>query len=230
MALPEIITPTFTIVIPGIKKPVKYRPFLVKEEKLLILASESETLSERVSACSQVVENCTFGLYNDKNLTMYQLQYLFLKIKAKSVGTIQEFNLTCGSCSSSMRYEMNIEDYKIYGEVDTTKKEFKINDEVSLVIRYPTAEYQGKVDILTDTEIVINCIDHIVNGEEVIDPKDETLGNMLAFIENLPIKLMQDIGEFLTTIPVLGHEISFTCKTCGKDNYVGINGYEHFFG
>ena len=134
MALPEIITPTFTIVIPGIKKPVKYRPFLVKEEKLLILASESETLSERVSACSQVVENCTFGLYNDTNLTMYQLQYLFLKIKAKSVGTIQEFNLTCGSCSSSMRYEMNIEDYKIYGEVDTTKKEFKINDEVSIVI------------------------------------------------------------------------------------------------
>ena len=78
MALPEIITPTFTIVIPGIKKPVKYRPFLVKEEKLLILASESETLSERVSACSQVIENCTFGLYNDKNLTMYQNQLALL--------------------------------------------------------------------------------------------------------------------------------------------------------
>ena len=229
MALPKIETPVFNITVPGIKEPVKCRPFLVKEEKLLILGSESEDIEDKISACSQIVSNCTFGKYSQENLLMYQLQWIFINVKAKSTGDILSLNLTCGECGDVRPFNMALTTFEVFGEVDEKTKDIQINDTVGVRIKLPTSELQAQIQELSDTEILINCVEYVWDGEEIVRPETESIEDMAEFIESLPIDIISEIQDFIISLPVVGKRVQYECVSCKKNNELFINGYEHFF-
>ena len=230
MALPVIDVPTFVLEVPGLDNKHKFRPFLVKEDKLLTLASASEDFKEMVGACVQVVENCSLGDLEVSNLAMYQLQWIFLKIKSKSVGDSQSFSLKCGKCEDLLNYEMDITDFKVIGNTEQDKKKIEISESSGLCLKYPSIEVQSSETDLTDLEIVLNCIDYIYNEEEIIRPSEESPEEILNFVENLPLDVYDEISSFFANIPTLGHTIEYDCPKCETHNRILINGHEHFFG
>lgn len=229
MALPKIDVPTFMVEIPGMKGSVKCRPFLVKEEKLLLLANEADVFKDKIAACIQVLENCVLDKIDIKKMPMYQLQWLFLKIKAKSVGNVINFNLTCGECESKRPYDMALDDFEIIGDVENPTKVFKVNDEVSIKFKYPSAEVQSYADELTDVEVLINSIEKVYSGEEALDPSQEAIEELTQFIESLPLSTVESVEEYLLSIPYLVHKYEYDCVKCSKHNIVAISGYESFF-
>lgn len=230
MALPTIDVPTFDIEIPGMKGKVKFRPFLVKENKILTLATASESTEEMYKACCQVIENCSMGQIEPEKLAMFQLQAIFLKLREKSIGNTQEFSLKCGKCEDLINYEMNLSDFEIVGNIESSQKKLEINEEVGVMLKYPSAEVQLIQKDLSDIEILLNSIEFVYNGEEIIRPEEETVEEMTEFIENLPISALNEASEFFRNIPTLLHKVEYTCVKCETKNEIMINGYEHFFG
>lgn len=230
MALPVIDSPTFELEIPGIENKYKFRPFLVKEDKLLTLASASEDFKEMVNACMQVVQNCCLDTLDVKNLAMYQLQWIFLKLKSKSIGDLQSFSLKCGSCDDILNYEMDINDFKIIGDTEKNEKIIKITESTGICLKYPSIELQASETELTDIDLLLNCIDYIYNEEEVIKPSEESPEEVLNFVESFPLDVYEEITVFFANIPTIGHTIEYDCRNCETKNRILINGYEHFFG
>ena len=229
MGLPKLDVPKFKVKVPGIKKEVTARPFLVKEGNILTQASESDTESQFL-AVEQVVANCTFGELDVKSLEMYQLQSLFLKIKGKSSGSTQEFILNCGNCNNKMNYTMDLDDFEVLGATDQYTIDLKINDSAGIIFKRPTAEVLLTANKLTDLEIFANCIKYVYDTEEKTAPEDLDAEELKEFIEQLPISILNDATEFVASTPVLGKSVDFTCNKCEHKNVVVINGVEHFFG
>ena len=230
MALPSIDVPTFDIEIPGMKGKVKFRPFLVKENKILTLATASESSEDMYKACCQVIENCSLGKLEADKLAMFQIQFIFLKLREKSIGSTQEFTLRCGKCDDLINYEMDLNGFELVGDPTVSEKKLEINNEVGIVLKYPSAEVQLSQKELSDTEILLNCIEYIYEGEEVIKPEEETVEEMIEFIDSLPVNILNEAAEFFTNIPTLIHTVEYTCVKCETKNKIAINGYEHFFG
>tara|TARA_B110000881_G_scaffold90036_1_gene79053 strand:- start:841 stop:1533 length:693 start_codon:yes stop_codon:yes gene_type:complete len=229
MALPVIDTPTFELEIPGMKGKFKFRPFLVKENKILTLAAASENSKEMYLACCQVVENCAFGKITGTDLAMYQLQWIFLKLRSKSIGDLQSFTLKCGECNDMLNYEMDINDFELVGNTETAEKKIELSDDTGIMLKYPSAEIQMLEEEISDTEILLNSISYIYTSEEMIRPEDETVEEMVEFIDNLPVHMLNDAKEFFSNIPSLVHKVQYTCSKCEAKNEILINGYEHFF-
>ena len=230
MALPVIDVPTFELSIPGIKKALKFRPFLVKEDKLLTLAVASEDYKEMFLACKQVISNCCMEELNVDSLAMYQIQWTFLKLKGRSVGNLQSFTLQCGGCQDMINYDMDIDDFEIKGDTEASTQKIEINETTGLVLKYPSAEVEVSESELTDIELLINCIEFVYNDEEVTYPKDVESSELVKFVEDLPLNVYQKSSEFFASIPILTHEINYKCNKCEQENEIVLNGYEHFFG
>jgi len=208
---------------------VKYRPFLVKEEKILMLASEGDDYNEMLQACAQVVDNCTFGKLDVEGLPLFALQDLFVKIRMVSVGEEQEFNLTCGNCEGTIKYTLNLEDMKVKGLGDLPNGEIKVNDDFIINMKFPSALKVALDDEQTDVDIIKHCIHSIVTEEEEQLIKDVKQEELIEFVENLPIDVFEEMRKFIQAMPVLQHNIDYKCPHCDEDQIVNINGYEHFF-
>ena len=230
MALPVIDVPTFYLEVPGIKEKIKFRPFLVKENKILTLATASEKTEDMYSACCQVINNCSFDDIDSESLAMHQIQWIFLQLRAKSIGNVQSFTLSCGESKDQINYDMNLNEFEIVGDSQTTEKKIELSEETGIVIKHPSAEVQMKQEELSDVEILINCIDRIYDGEEIILPKEETVEEMIEFVDNLPVSVLNEAAEFFQSIPALVHTVDYTCTKCEAKNKIVINGYDHFFG
>jgi hypothetical protein len=230
MALPAIDVPTFELTIPGIKNAQKFRPFLVKEDKLLTLAVAGEDVRDMLLACQQVVSNCCMGDIDVNSLAMYQLQWIFLRLKGKSIGNVQTFTLQCGGCQDRINYDMDIEDFVIQGNTEESIKKIEITDTTGIVLKYPSAEIEASESKLTDIDLLINCIEYVYDAEEVTYPKDVESSELLSFIESLPLDVYKQAADFFATLPVLTHQVDYECKKCETPNSISINWYEHFFG
>ena len=229
MTLPRIETPMFENTLASTGETIKFRPFLVKEEKILMLASESNEFKDMVNACSQIVTNCCGGLVNGPDLTMFDLQDLFLKIRAKSVGETAEFVLTCGDCKKTTPYELRLDAMKVEGLDNPPDSFIKISEDMGVKLRWPTALVAAQAEELTDDELVAKCIEYIVSGEETFSVEEEDPEEISSFIEDLPIKVMDEMRAFFQEMPRIEHEVEYTCPHCSSDNKININGYEHFF-
>lgn len=230
MALPIIDVPTFDLEVPGIKEKIKFRPFLVKENKILTLAAASEVIEDMYSACCQVIENCSFGELNSKDLAMYQIQWIFIRLRSKSIGDTQSFILSCGKCENKINYDMNLSDFEIVGDCETSEKKIELSETTGIVLKYPSAEVQIKKDQLDDIELLLNSISYIYQDEEIVTPEEETVEEMLEFVSNLPLSVLNESAEFFQNIPTLLHKVDYECTECGTKNEILINGYDHFFG
>jgi len=159
---------------------------------------------------------------------LYQIQWLFLQLKARSVGEEVDFILTCGECEAKINYQMNLNDYEIKGDNSTTKK-VMINEKSGLVFRMPDALTQVSAADLTDLEVIMRGIDHIFTDEEIIHIDDIEKEELVTFIEQLPLQVIKDANEFYSNVPVLMHIKEFNCSKCNTENRVLINSIEHFF-
>lgn len=229
MGLPKIDVPTFKLKIPGTEKTYKFRPFLVKEGNILTQASASNDLSSQFDAVVQIVTNCCLDDIDVKELALYELQWLFIQLKGKSIGEEQEFVLSCGGCKQKLNYTMNIHEFEVFGSTDNPIMTAILNETSGIVFKIPTAEVHVKSSTLSDLELVVNCLVHVFSEDEIIKPEDISTDEMTEFIENLPLDKMTEITEYFSNIPMLGHRTKFNCTECGKANAVAITGLEHFF-
>ena len=229
MALPKIDTPRFNGTIASSGNEVTFRPFKVKEEKILMMASEGGEYKDMVNACAQIVSNCVEEL-NAYELPIFDLQDLFIQIRSKSDGALANFKLTCGNCEKSIPYEMDLTEFKITGLEDRPDNVIQVSEDMVVKLRYPNAAMASVIDELDDAVLVAKCIEHIVDGEETINVEEEPIEDVVEFVEDLPIDTFDKIKKFFENMPMMEHIVEYKCPHCEHENRISINGYEHFFG
>ena len=238
MALPKIEVPTYELTLPSEDKKIKYRPFLVREEKILYIAMETGQNKEMINALKDVVGACTFDVLNVDRLPIFDIEYLFLQIRAKSVSEVTKFRAICP------------DDGKTYveTEVDLTKVEVQVDDEhtnrimlesgrnLGLVLKYPTLKNydvgRGLDNIEIDKvfNILIDCIDHIFEGDKIYPAKDTSKQELKEFIEGLPQDAFTKIKSFFDTMPKLKHEVEVTNPNTNVTSKIVLTGIADFFG
>ena len=238
MPLPKLNTPTYELTLPSSNRKVKYRPFLVKEEKILLIAMESEDEKEMQNAVKQILKNCilTRGISVDK-LAVFDIEYLFLNIRGKSVGEDIKLNIVCPDDEvTEVEVSVNVEDVKIQ-KSDNHDSVIQLTDQVAIVMKYPsmemfvknniTGENQQKVDTIFD--MTIDCISQVVEGEDVLEAKSFSKKEMLEFVETFDTQQFQKIQEFFETMPKLSHTIKVLNPKTNVESEVVIEGLSSFF-
>lgn len=228
MALPTLSVPTFDVDVYSTKEKVRMRPFLVKEEKILILAAESEQRSDMIRAMQQVVSSCSDGKIDAEKLPFFDLQNIFIKLRSQSIGKDSEFNLICGECGHKTPMILDLETIELKTHPDH-KNKIMITDEIGVLMKYPTAEILSNED-LPMFDLVVSCVDKIFTRDEVHDAEEEGSEEVANFIDGLTSEQFEKIVEFFLTAPKIFHSIDYTCPKCQTENNVTVDGVENFFG
>ena len=238
MPLPKLNTPTYELTLPSSNRKVKYRPFLVKEEKILLIAMESEDEKEMQNAVKQILKNCilTRGISVDK-LAVFDIEYLFLNIRGKSVGEEITLNIVCPDDEKTeVEVAVNVEDVKIQ-KSDKHDPVIQLNDQVGIVMKYPSMEMFVKNNITGDNtqkvdtifDMTIDCISQVVEGEDVLEAKSFSKKEMLEFVETFDTQQFQKIQDFFETMPKLSHKIKVLNPKTNIKSEVVIEGLSSFF-
>ena len=239
MPLPKVNTPTYELVLPSSGRKIKYRPFLVREEKILIMALESEDVKQITSAVVEILNGCilTKGTKIEK-MSTFDIEYLFLNVRSKSVGETIDVNIICPD-DNKTSVEMNIDLDTIKIKKDRTHKDtIKIDDSLSMKMRYPSMDQfiesnfdsstQGD-DIKTTLDMIISCIDTIYTEEESWSGADSSKKELQEFIEQLNSKQFKAIENFFTTMPKLSHKVKVKNPNTGVESEVLLEGLAAFF-
>lgn len=235
MSLPKINVPLHELTIPSTGKKVKYRPFVVKEEKLLLIAMESEDKTDITNAIIQIINNCLQSKIDVEELSTFDVEYIFLNIRAKSVGEVLEFSITCpDDGETQVEVEVNIDDIKV--DIDKNHKDtIDLENGYFIKMKYPTMKYimtkkdDAKNIVESTFEYAVECIDQIYNDEEVWTAADSTKKELSDFVENLNSKQYQKIQDFFNTMPKLKHVVPITNPKTGVKSDVTIEGLANFF-
>jgi len=236
MALPKIGVPTFELELPSTKKVIKYRPFIVKEEKVLLLALESEDEAQIVSAVKDLIKNCVQSRIKVEDLPAFDLEYIFLKIRAASVGEIVDMNVTCTDDNTTqVQTQININDVEVYFPEGHTNK-VMLTDNLGIVMKYPgmqrfiEAEFLEK-DIKTEEvfNFIADSIEQIFDDEEVYDSSTTSKKEFREFVEGLTTKQFEAIQSFYETMPKLQHKFTVINPNTGVECQYTIEGLQNFF-
>lgn len=237
MPLPVLETPTYELTVPSTKKKVKFRPFLVKEEKVLMIAQETKDQKTIINAMKEIIKACTFDNLEPDTLTMYDLEFIFLKLRAKSVGETVELQLPCEECDKRHPIDINVDNIKIKYPKKKLASTIKLNDEVGVNLRHAQIKdfdsFQTSDDAaITDDmmSILRISIDSIFDSNQTYHHSEVTPKELDTFIESLSRKQVDQMVEYLENIPKVREEIGFKCDSCGKENIHVIEGTEAFFG
>jgi len=234
MALPKLNTQTFELNVPSTDEKVKFRPFLVKEEKVLLQAQQSEKPEEMANALVQVIKNCTFDKLKADNLPSFDIEYIFLKIRSKSVGEKVDLMITCPD-DNETKVKHTVDLSKVEVEVDDDhNNNIKLTDTVSVVMSYPTVKtFQGANLSTMSADEIVNltgrCIHQIIDGVETHERADIEEKDMNEFLENLTQGQFAEMQKFFTTMPRLKHEVKVTNPKTKKKGTVTLQGMQSFF-
>jgi len=236
MALPKINTPTYELVIPSTDEKIEYRPFLVKEEKILLIAMESGKQKDIISAIKQIVTACTFGKLKIGRMPMFDVEYLFLNIRAKSVGEVSELKLIApDDKKTKVDVSVDLSTIQVQEEEGHTNK-IELTDEMGIYMQYPTVDTFGEsgisdINASNMLEVITGCIAQIYDkkGEEVFEAKDQTKKELIEFVEQLNSKQFADVQSFFDTAPKLKHEITIKNPKTKVESKVVLSGLGDFF-
>ena len=240
MPLPKINTPTYELVLPSTGKKIKYRPFLVREEKILIMAMESEDMNQITSAIIQIITDCL--LTKDikvESLATFDMEYLFLNIRAKSVGETVEVNVTCpDDGETQVEMSINIDDIKVK-KTRGHKNIIKLDSELSMKLAYPSLDQfiennfevnqANTGDVAQSLSMISSCIEAVYTQEESWEAKDCTQKELNEFVEQMNTKQFKQIEKFFTTMPKLSHSIAVKNPKTGVESEVVLEGLAAFF-
>tara|TARA_Y100000004_G_scaffold37978_1_gene40742 strand:- start:7729 stop:8448 length:720 start_codon:yes stop_codon:yes gene_type:complete len=238
MPLPKIATPTYELELPSTGKTIKYRPFLVKEEKLLVLALESEDTKEITTAIRNVIKNCiqTRGIKVEQ-LPTFDIEYLFLNIRGKSVGEEIEINVLCPDDGETyVPVKIDIDDIKVSKSEDHTNQ-IKLDDSLVMQLKYPSLDqfiknnfdFSNTNNVDQSFEMIASCIDKIFNAEEVWVGEDCTKKEMNEFLEQMNSSQFKEIEKFFETMPKLSHEVTVINPKTEVESKVLLEGLVSFF-
>jgi len=231
--LPKISFPTFTIEIPSTKKKEMFRPFLVKEEKILLMAKLSEKDEDILTAIKQIVNNCAVDeLFDVDNLSIFDLEYLFIKIRAASVEDIVKVAYRDNEDNKIYDFEVNLNDIKI-NFPDKIENNIKIGDDTGILMKYPNASLYDDKEFLNSGDdalfnLIIKCIDKIYDGEEMYDVKSYKKEDVENFLESLDVKTFEKIKNFMTDQPKMSYDIKYT-NSNGKERTISLSSLTDFF-
>ena len=239
MPLPKINTPTYELVLPSTGKKIKYRPFLVREEKILIMAMESENMTEITNAIVQILSDCIVSKdVKVESLATFDIEYLFLNVRAKSVGETVDVNITCpDDGETQVEMSIDIDSIKIQ-KTRGHKNIIILDDELSMKLRYPSLDQfvennfeteKGASEIGQSLAMITSCIEMIYNQEESWEASDYSKKEMNEFIEQLNTKQFKQIEKFFATMPKLSHTIAVKNPETGIESEVVLEGLASFF-
>jgi len=238
MALPVANTAKYELTLPSQQKTVSYRPFLVKEEKILLMAMESGNAGEMLNAVKDIVKNCTFGEIVAEDYPMFDIEYVFLQIRAKSVGEIAKIKVLCPDDKKTyVNTEVDLSKVEVY--VDDDHANNVILDEsrkLGVVLKYPSLKdvnenmMTGKIKLDEMYDMITNAIETIYEGEKVYQAKDSTKEELREFVDNLTAEQMKNLNKFYNTMPRLEHKIEVENPKTGVKSEVVLKGLADFFG
>lgn len=237
MALPVINTPTFELTVPSTKKKVKFRPFLVKEEKALLIAQQSDEPTAMMHTLKDIIKSCSNGKVDVDSLATFDVEYIFCQLRSKSVGEVVELFFNCLACNDPKgRVKIPIDLSKI--EVTTPEghsSDIKITDTIGIKLKYPSFELLEKLgDVKADDveamfDVIVESIDYVYDGDEIFAAKEQKKTDLKQFIDNLTQEQFGKIQDFFNTMPSLEKKIDFTCPNCGHHHEDTLKGLNSFF-
>jgi rubrerythrin len=243
MALPKLDVPTYEVNLISTGKPVRFRPFLVKEQKLFLMASESNDANEVVKTIRQVLKNCILDDIDVDNLPTFDLEYLFMNLRARSVEEVVELQYKCNNnvkdedghdkkCTGVVNFKMNLLEVQATKDPNHTNK-IQITENLGICFKYPTFEMVQKYDDLSENQIMMNilvdCIDYIYDKENIYYAKDTPRKELEEFVDNLQQKDVEKFEKFFDTLPEIKKDVHFKCPKCGYEEDITIKGMQNFF-
>ena len=236
MALPKLDVPIYEMTVPSTDEKIKYRPFLIKEEKILLIAMESGENEDVIQAVKQIVSECTFNVLKLGDMPMFDVEYIFLQIRSKSVGEVSKLKILCKDDGKTYaNVEVDLTEIEVQVNDDHTNK-IELTDEMGVMMKYPTIDsfsVAGISDITAENmlDVIVACIDKIYDkkGEEVFDSKDSSKKELIDFVEQLNTIQFQDIQKFFDTMPSLKHEITVKNPKTKVESKVTLTGINDFF-
>mgnify|MGYP006120444165 CR=1 FL=1 len=237
MALPKLTTPTYELEVPSTDEKIKYRPFLVREEKILLIALESGESKDIINAVKDIVTACTFDKLDLGTMPMFDVEYVFLNIRAKSVGEISSLRLLCPDDKETYaNVDVNLSEVTVQVEKEHSEK-IELTDEMGIIMTYPSIDSMantGITDISAENmlEVIGSCILQIYDkkGEEVFEAKDQTKKEITDFIEQFNTKQFQKLQEYFDTMPKLKHMVEIENPKTKVKSKIMLEGLNDFFG
>lgn len=234
MALPTLTTPKYEAIVPSTQQKILFRPYLVKEEKILLIALESADQGQILRAMKDIIEACTFGSLNPDALALFDIEYLFLRLRSKAVGEIAKIGLRCGKCEEIAKIEVNLDEITVKMPEKAVDTRIALTDTISVVMKYPELSAVSAVagDITKIEQLVnlvVSCIDKIVDGETVHKAADQKTDDLRVFVENMSQGQFVKLQQFVESMPRLQHPVAFTCAKCGTPNTITLTGLHSFF-
>lgn len=234
MALPQLNSATYELIVPSTQELVKYRPYLVKEEKILMLAMESGDETQILNATAEIVKVCTFNKVDALKLPMVDMEYIFLKLRSKSVGETAVIGVKCTQCESFTSTDINLEDI-VPSSADTVEPTIQLTDEVGVKMKYPTVSDLQKAtrnkdnNVETVFGVIAACIESIYDTNNVYPAADHSPEELVDFLESLNQSQFGQVQKWFESMPKLTHTIEFTCTSCQHENKVTLEGLQSFF-
>jgi len=232
MALPKIDQPLFDVTVPSTGKKIEFRPFLVKEEKILLIAQSSGIDTDIIKAIKQILNLCIVDEFNADTLTTFDLEYLFLKLRAKSVNNIVKLSYRDNEDDEVYDFEVDLDKIEVEIPKDIDPK-IQITDNIGMTMKYPSAsitdrlrEFENEVDLMTF--FIINCIDTIYTEDEVFLASDYKEKELEEFLDGLTIQSFDKVRQFFEKLPKLYHKIEYKNKL-GNDRSIELNTVRDFF-
>jgi len=233
MTLPKISYPTYTIKVPSTKKNVKFRPFLVKEEKLLLMAKESENNADILQSIKQIVNNCCLDEnFDNEKMTIFDLEYIFIKLRAFSVDNIVKVSYKDEEDGQNYEFEVDLNAVEVEFP-EKNENNIKISDTFGILMKYPSASlYEDKDFLNLDKdylfELIVRCIDKIYEGDNVFEAKNYTMKDLGDFLENLDSKTFVSVQNFLMNSPKLLHVMKYK-NSLGNEKEIRLSSLNDFF-
>ncbi len=241
MALPKLNVPVYEAILPSTEKVIKYRPFLVKEEKILLMALEADDTTALSNAVREIVNNCVQGELDVDKLPTFDIEYLFLRLRAKSVGEKVTIGLRpygCsknegGLCKSTTEVEIDLEEVKVTKNKASSSK-IMLDDKIGIKMRYPdinTINLTGENPTeAAGMDVIRGCIEMIFTEEETHERDSFTDEELDEFIDSLNSQQFKLIRNFFDNMPILKHTVKYKCNTCGEKKETTLQGLNSFFG
>lgn len=241
--LPKLDVPVYEIKLISTGKTVRYRPFLVKEQKLLLMASQSEDAKETLKSIRQILTNCIIDEIDINSLPTFDLEWLFLNLRAKSVEEVVQLRYKCNNtvknendedvtCKGVVEYDLNI------AEIQPTKNPehkdtFQLNDNLGIKFKYPTVEliekYEDREESEVMLEVLVDCIEMIFDKDQIYYTKDVPREELKEFVDNFQQKDLEKFKLFFETAPEIKKELDFQCPKCGYKEKLTVKGLQNFF-
>jgi len=232
MTLPVFDVPHFTTILPSDGRKVSFRPFLVKEQKQLLMAVGGG-FEDQIVAVNHIIDACTFNKLTARNLPAFDVEHLFLQIRARSIGENVEVLTTCANCNEKTKNIVDVSKLEVKRPLNHSNT-IELGNDVVIKMDYPRLE-----DLEIDAEVpnvdriiqlIASCIQSIWQGEEMFAAEDYTLDELVEFVENLSPGNLEKIEEFFKSMPVIHHEFIWDCQKCQQHNHVVMEGLQNFFG